>query len=168
MARLASMDSYVLVSTLTSSMSFGALLGFSPYTTSKSLSHIAPAASKLLYRTICLSIQVVSGLSTIFGLYAAIIFSLTILYGKSALGVERDVEYDNFVRATARARVNGYRCFSYSLALFALEAMLVLVERTFYRVVSLPVIGLSSFVLYKLYNDWKLILKAADGIYKEQ
>lgn len=165
-ARLESMDSYVLVSTLTSSMSFGCLLGFAPSTATKALLHIQSTAFKYIYSYLCLTIPVVAGLSAIFGLYAAIIFSLTILYGKSALGAERDVEYDEFIRATARARVHGFRCFSLSLGIFALEAVLVLIERTFFRVLSMPVVGLTAFILYKLWQDWTLLIDSAEIIYQ--
>ena len=161
-----SMDSYVLVSTLTSSMSFGCLLGFTQSTATKALLHIQSAASKFVYRNLCLTIPVVAGLSAIFGLYAAIIFSLTILYGKSALGAERDVEYDTFIRATARARVHGFRCFSWSLGIFALEAVLVLIERTFFRALSLPVVGGTAFILYQLWKDWSLMIDSAEIIYQ--
>ena len=147
-------------------MSFGALLGFTPSSATKAILHIQTAASKFVYRNLCMAIQIVAGLSAICGLYAAIIFSLTILYGKSALGAERDIEYDQFIRSTARARVHGFRCFTLSLGLFALEAMLVLMERTFFRVCAVPVLGLSSFILLKLYKDWKLLFDNAEIIYK--
>lgn len=157
------MDSYVLVSTLTSSMSFGALLGFNPSTVPAS----AIPAINFLYQGLCGAIQVVAGLSAICGLYSTIIFSLTILYGKSALGAERDREYDKFLQSTARARVRGFRCFTLSLGLFALEAILVLVERTCFRLVSLPVCGTAAVLLYLLYKDWKLTVDSAEMIYKD-
>jgi hypothetical protein len=159
-ARLNSMESYILVSTLTASMSFGCLVGFTPHAT-------GPRTAKLLYKAICLAIQVVSGFSTIFGLYATIIFSLTILYGKSALGVERDREYDKFLRRTVRARVHGAQCFSHSLALFALEAMLVLVERTFLNPVCSIIMGCAAAIpLVYLYRDWNLLFENKDLIYE--
>ncbi|CAB9500372.1 expressed unknown protein [Seminavis robusta] len=149
-ARLDSMTSYVLVSTLTASMSFGALLGFEPSVVSLPLIHIQPRTIKALYKALCLAIQVVSGLSTLFGLYATIVFSLTILYGQSALGAERDREYDVFLRSTTRARVHGFRCFTFSLGMFALDALLVLLERIFFRYWSVPVFAIASYILYKL------------------
>lgn len=148
--RLASMDNYVLVSTLTASMSFGALLNFTPSAASKALVHIQSPSVWLLYKFVTLAIQVVSGLSTLFGLYATIIFSLTILYGKSALGAERDIEYDVFLRETTRARRDGFRAFSVSLGLFCLDAVLLLVERVFFRLWSLPVFGVACCILYRL------------------
>lgn len=160
-ARLNSMDSYVLVSTLTASMSFGCLVGFNPHST-------GPRTAQLFYRSLCLAIQAVSGLSAIFGLYATIIFSLTILYGKSALGAERDREYDKFLRRTVRARVNGARCFSYSLALFALNAVLVLVERTYLHPVCSVTVGCAAAaVIFYLYQDWKLLFESKAVIYKD-
>lgn len=109
MSRLESMDSYVLVSTLTASMSFGALLGFSPlYETDGLLGVHLPLAIGLrrvwMYKGLCVCIRVVSALSTLAGLYATLIFSLTILYCKSMLGAERDRAYDRFIRKTVRAR----------------------------------------------------------------
>jgi hypothetical protein len=148
--RLASMDNYVLVSTLTASMSFGALLGFTPSAASKALVHIQSPSVWLLYKSVTLAIQVISGLSTMCGLYATIIFSLTILYGKSALGAERDIEYDVFLRKTTRARQNGFRAFTLSLGLFCLDALLLLVERVFFRFWSLPAFTVACFILYRL------------------
>ena len=148
-------------------MSFGALLGFAPYSASRAIVHIHGPAVKLVYQTLCLGIQVVSGLSALFGLYATIVFSLTILYGKSALGAERDVQYDDFLQKTARARVNAFRCFSYSLGLFALLAMLVLVERTSFRYSALPALCAATYILFKLYKDWRLLFQSAEIIYRE-
>lgn len=165
-ARLESMDSYVLVSTLTSSMSFGALLGFNPSSASKAFCHIQGPTFKFIYHSLCHAIQVVSGLSAIFGLYATIIFSLTILYGKSALGAERDIQYDDFLKSTARARVNGFRCFSFSLGFFSLLTILVLVERVSLRLRSIPALCCASYILFKLYSDWRQLFKSAGSIYR--
>ena len=82
-ARLESMDSFVLISTLTASMSFGAVLGFQPATSAAALSAIQNVLYRLSYKAICGIIPILAGFSTIFGLYATITFSLTILYGKS-------------------------------------------------------------------------------------
>ena len=121
------------------------------------------------YRTLCGSIPLVSGASTLLGLYAAVIFSLTVLYGKAALGAERDREYDKFLRRTLRARVHGSRCFSGSLAAFAAEALLVLVERAWWYSGRLAVaVGAGAIVLlYYLYRDWTQMLQATEIIYKD-
>jgi len=166
-ARLESMDSYVLVSTLTTSMSFGSLIGFSPsLAVSKTL---LSSTTKLFYNGLCLAIQAVSGLSALYGVHAMVVFSLTILYAKSALGSERDIEYDKFIRKTVRARVRGFRCFSLSISLFAAEVFLVLTERMFAvsRACTVPFGIFAAGILYYLYRDWKLLYHTAEIIYQD-
>lgn len=167
-ARLESMDSYVLVSTLTTSMSFGALIGFGPsMVASKTL--LLRSSAKFFYNGLCLAIQAVSGLSALFGVHAMLVFSLTILYAKSALGLERDRDYDKFIRKTVRARVRGFRCFSLSLSFFASEVFLVLLERTFAvcRACTVP-FGIAGVgILYFLYRDWQLLYETAEIIYQD-
>ena len=177
-------------------MSFGALLGFNPSSTSRAFFHVQGKAAIFWYESLGLGIQIVSGLSTLCGLYATIIFSLTILYGKSAvgccdirvvspilpilriltrtvvfaawkLGAERDVQYDDFLRKTARARIHGFKSFSYSLGLFSMLAMLVFVERISFRTCSLPALCTASFILFKLYKDWRLLFQNAETIYSD-
>ena len=104
------------------------------------------------------------------GLYARMIFPLTVLYSKSALGAERDREYDQFLRKTTRARVHGFRSFLFSLGLFAVEVLLVLDERTFAscRWLSLPVELSTAGILFYLYKDWKLLVRTAEeSIFKD-
>lgn len=165
MARLESMDSYVLVSTLTASMSFGCLLGFQP--SAAATNAVKTATVALLHAGLCQTIQVVSGLSALCGLYSTLVFSLTILYSKSALGAERDREYDKFIKRTVKARVRGFRSFTLSMGLFALDALLVIAERTSFRWAAVPAGCAASAILYFLYMDWKLLYKSAEIIYKE-
>jgi hypothetical protein len=165
MARLESMDSYVLVSTLTASMSFGCLLGFQPSAAATNAAKTATQA--LLHTGLCQTIQVVSGLSALCGLYSTLIFSLTILYSKSALGAERDREYDKFIKRTVKARVRGFRSFTLSMGLFAMDAMLVIAERTSFRWAAVPAACAASAILFFLYTDWKLLHQSAEIIYKD-
>lgn len=87
--------------------------------------------------------------------YATNIFSLTILYGKSALGAERDREFDIFLRRTLRA-------------FFALEALLVLLERTSQHAICSATVGITTIItLHYLYQDWKLMFQSKETIYKD-
>ncbi|KAG7341675.1 hypothetical protein IV203_023628 [Nitzschia inconspicua] len=165
-ARLESMDSYLLVSTLTASMSFGALLGFSPVIRAVEVAAMSSFRA-VWYNSICSAIPVVAGFSAIFGLYATVMFSLTVLYGKSALGSERDLPYDKFLRRTVRCRVHGARCFNLSLGFFAFEAFLVMLERTFNRPWFVGVLATTVGTLWYLFRDWRLIFRMAEYIYKD-
>lgn len=156
-ARLDSLSAYVLVSTLTASMSFGCLVGFNP---------IHPTYTHILYRALCLAIQMASGMSSLLGIYATIVFSLTILYCRSALGAERDREYDIFLRRTTRARVDGQRCFSWSLGTFSLQVWLVLVERTSQNLFcSFAAGAVAAVTFFYLYRDWQLLHDSKEIIY---
>lgn len=156
-ARLDSMSAYVLVSTLTASMSFGCLVSFIP---------IHPTYNHIFYRALCLAIQLMSGMSSLFGIYATIVFSLTILYCRSALGAERDREFDIFLRRTTRARVDGARCFSWSLGTFSAQTWLVLVERTSQNLYCSIVAGaVAAVTFFYLYRDWKLLFESKEIIY---
>jgi hypothetical protein len=90
---------------------------------------------------------------------------LTILYGKSALGTERDPEYDLFMRKTGRVRLNGFRSFSLSLTLFALEVVLVLLERvSTNKFLLLPVTLVATVTMFFLWKDWSHLYRSAGRI----
>jgi hypothetical protein len=67
-------------------MSFGALLGFQPSVQVTAAQSVVRAFG---YGVTCSAIPVIAGFSALFGLYATIIFSLTVLYGKSKCGVKK-------------------------------------------------------------------------------
>jgi hypothetical protein len=81
-----------------------------------------------------------------------------------ALGAERDLEYEKFLKRTVRPRVHGARCFTLSLGLFAFEAFLVLLERNFFRPWFLWILAMSVSTMVYLCRDWRLILKMAEYI----
>lgn len=85
----------------------------------------------------------------------------------AALGAERDRNYDKYLKRTVRPRVHGGRCFNLSLSLFAAEASLVLLERTFCRSWFVWVLATTVGTLWYLYRDWRLILRMAEYIYKD-
>jgi len=94
-----------------------------------------------------------------------LVFSLTVLYLKSALGLERDRD----IRKTVRARVRGFRRFSLSLSLLASEVFLVLMELTFVvcRACTVPLDIAGVGILNYLYRDWNLLYQTAEIIYQD-
>lgn len=153
--KMESFDCYILVSVLTATASFSTLQDFTRLDDS----------GKSFYCQVLLVItQIAAGLSTICGLYATVVFSLTVLYAKSALGLNRDATYTYFLKETGMVRVRGFRAFSTSLLAFALEAALV----TFLRVPAFarfPVLIVIVVLLRFLGNDWLLIVDTASAIY---
>lgn len=154
--RVQAWDSYVLVSVLCTSISYNALQNFE-------LNEIHQGVAS--YEAVKSVIQIVAGTAVLAGLYATMVFSLSILYGKSALGLERDPQYDSFLASTGKERYNGFRAFSLTLALFSLLVVMVLSEDLPF-VLHLPVGGAMIGALYVGYRDYNKIVDAATPIYK--
>ena len=55
------------------------------------------------------------------------------------------------------------------MGLFAVEALLVLMERTsrYLAFVSFPIGCVGAVILYHLYRDWKLLFDSTEVIYKD-
>uniref|UniRef100_A0A7S2YA25 Uncharacterized protein n=1 Tax=Entomoneis paludosa TaxID=265537 RepID=A0A7S2YA25_9STRA len=154
--RLESFEAYVLVSILTASASFALLceMELSAYEEPFSTSYGA-----------CLATIFISGLSAIAGLHATIVFSLCVLYGKTALGLQKDLQYTQFVKDTAPQRVRAFNSFSASLLLFAIQVELMLCEKA-PQSFRLPALVVAVFTTYWIFMDWQDILESAKSIFE--
>ena len=59
-----------------------------------------------------------------------VVFSLTILYGKTALGMDRDDDYYSFMDGTGLQRFHAFQAFTYSLFLFSISVLLEVTMRS--------------------------------------
>eukprot|EP00566_Odontella_aurita_P015826 CAMPEP_0113577976 /NCGR_PEP_ID=MMETSP0015_2-20120614/29195_1 /TAXON_ID=2838 /ORGANISM="Odontella" /LENGTH=285 /DNA_ID=CAMNT_0000481671 /DNA_START=96 /DNA_END=953 /DNA_ORIENTATION=+ /assembly_acc=CAM_ASM_000160 len=154
--RMDAFDEYVLVSILCTSISYGALQTFQINSEHEGI---------FFYETILKTlIQVVATVATLCGLYATMVFSLSTLYGKTALGLERDSQYDVFLENTQEVRDKAFRSFSLSIVLFAIIVVLVLLE-DLPSWIDLPVGCLLFGGVYVGYRDWKHLIDCATNIY---
>ena len=115
--RLDSLETYVLVSVLTATSSRAALMD-----------RLDNPDDPLL-STIHTLLLLVAALSTFSGIYATIVFSLSILYGKTALGMNRDKAYEFILERTSKQRVRGFQAFLASLLFFVVEIGLLVTEK---------------------------------------
>jgi hypothetical protein len=154
--RIQAWDEYVLVSILCTSISYGALQTF----------QLNPDHEGIfLYESVLKTmIQVVAGMAVLNGLYSTMVFSLSILYGRTALGLERDEQYDVFLDKTQDIRDAAFKAFSISLALFAILVVLVLSE-DLPLLMHLPIGGVMLGALYVGFRDWKILVDYATDIY---
>jgi hypothetical protein len=158
--RVQAWDEYVIVSILCTSIC---------YTSLSSKDNINPThVGDFFYETILqTAIQLTAGAAVLFGIYSTMVFSISILYGKTALGLEQDPQFDNFLDSTAEIRKRAFQSFSCSLGLFALMVVLklaVILPLT----VQIPVmIGLGWF-LYVFYRDWKVLTTAAEEVFDDE
>ena len=146
----------MLVSILCTSISYNALNGY----------QLNPAHEGIFLYDVVLEtiIQCVAGFACLSGIYATMVFSLSILYGKTALGNERDPQYDSFLDNTLEVRITAFRAFSMSLGLFAVLVVLVLAEHL--PTAMLPPVGTATVgCLYVGYRDWKKLVDEATPIY---
>lgn len=154
--RVQAWDEYVLVSVLCTSISYGALQTFA-----LDPAHEGIVLYELYVET---AVHITAGIAVLTGLYSTMVFSLSILYARTALGMERDPQYDSFLRNTEQIRVNAFRSFSASLFSFAILVVLVLSE-DLPLVMHLPVGGAMLFALFLGIRDWKIIVDEASDIY---
>lgn len=153
-SRTSAWEQYVVVSILCSSISFGALSNFA-----LNPDHEGIYIYDVVLRSI---VQLVASVSCLCGLYSTMVFSLSILYGRTALGLERDVQYDRFLDNTQDIRDAGFLSFSSSLALFAVLVVLVLAE-DLPLVMGFPIGFVMSGALVIGFRDWeRLVVHAAD------
>lgn len=154
--RIQAWDEYVLVSILCTSISYGALQTF----------QLNPDHEGIfLYESVLkTTIQIVAGMAVLSGLYSTMVFSLSILYGRTALGLERDPQYDSFLENTQDIRDAAFKAFSMSLAFFAILVVLVLAE-DLPLVMHLPIGGIMLGALYVGFRDWKILVDYATDIY---
>lgn len=98
--------------------------------------------------------------ATITGIYATVVFSLTILYGKTALGMDRDDDYYSFMDGTGLQRFRAFQAFTYSLFLFSISVLLEVTMRC-PEIARLPVASASAAFLYFGKTEYDTIMKAA-------
>merc|ERR1712224_25828 len=58
-----------------------------------------------------------------------VVFSMCILYGRTALGLDKEDAYYYFMEATSLQRFRGFKAFSYSLLLFVVDIFLIGVDK---------------------------------------
>eukprot|EP00531_Pseudo-nitzschia_arenysensis_P005354 CAMPEP_0116123438 /NCGR_PEP_ID=MMETSP0329-20121206/4752_1 /TAXON_ID=697910 /ORGANISM="Pseudo-nitzschia arenysensis, Strain B593" /LENGTH=276 /DNA_ID=CAMNT_0003617361 /DNA_START=211 /DNA_END=1041 /DNA_ORIENTATION=+ len=114
--RMEGLDPYVLVSVLTSTTSYNTICGTQVFQNG----HLDVISALLL----------ASGtLSAVFGVYATTVFSMCVLYGKTALGLDKEDLYYRFMEATRENRIRGYKAFSLSLLLFLVDIFLIAIDQ---------------------------------------
>ena len=153
--RIEAWDEYVLVSILCTSISYTALTNF----------QLNPDHENIfVYESILkTAIEFLGGLAVLSGLYSTMVYSLSILYCKQALGEELDAQYDEFLDRTEEIRDTAFIAFSLSLACFATVVVLVLSEEL-PLVMHFPAGSVMIGALFLGFRDWKTLVDCAKDI----
>lgn len=157
--RVQAWDEYVIVSILCTSICYSSL-------TSSAINpdHVGNFFYETVLRT---AIQLSAGAAVLFGIYSTMVFSISILYGKTALGLEQDPQFDSFLDNTVEIRKRAFLSFSYSLGLFALMVVLNLAE-ILPLTVQIPALVVVVGFLYIFYRDWEVLTAAAEDVFDDE
>ena len=103
-------------------------------------------------------------LAALGGTYSMIIFTLSSLYGKTALGMHRDSAYFTFMKETGRIRFRAFRAFTISLLLFCVQVVLLfaMLSRSRWRALTIT-LGLILVELGR--RDCSYIIQRATPIF---
>ena len=100
------------------------------------------------------------------GLHATVIFSLVTMYGRTALGIDRDDAFNEFFANTGPARFNGFWSFKLSLYCFMTQLSFLIGQKFFFEPLRPLVLLVTGYLSYtNLYCDAEDVLRAAGVIY---
>ncbi|KAL3776399.1 hypothetical protein ACHAWO_003907 [Cyclotella atomus] len=100
------------------------------------------------------------------GLHCIFVFSLVTMYGRTALGMERDDALEVFFADTGLQRIHGFRTFVGSLYALMIQLVILITSKVssnpWLLVISL---GATSKLMYYVYADTQLIMEKAMVIF---
>lgn len=105
-------------------------------------------------------IQLASAGSAICGIYSTVVFCLVILYGKTALGLDRDEEYFLFMENSGLQRFRAFKSFSYGLLFWAISLCLVVCDHA-PLIFQLPLLAASAALLAFAKREYDVITASA-------
>ena len=162
--RLQGFDPYILVSVLIAGESFDVVSSYHPdWEFMANKVSLDMLTQQDVYTEILL---VIGAASTLLGAYSAVTFSLTVLYGKTALGLEKDEAYYEFLDNTGLQRLRAFLAFTFSLGLFCVIVFLELLEKT-PAVFRLPIALVAAAFLYFGRSEYRFITDMAAPIFQE-
>jgi len=159
--RLDGIEVYAIVSALTCATSISCFDNFDPTPIDVILKECAVFT---FLADLCYFASGALGMMT--GLHATLIFSLVTMYGRTALGIDRDDAFNDFFGSTGGARFSGFKSFKISLYSFIIQ-LTFLIEKKFVFTPLRPLVLLcTGYLAYNhMYKDSEAVLMAAGVIY---
>lgn len=159
--RLDGIEVYAIVSALTCATSISCFDNFDPTPLDVVINEYAVFT---FIADMCYYVSGALGMMT--GLHATLIFSLVTMYGRTALGIDRDDAFNIFFGNTGAARFSGFKSFKLSLYCFMTQ-LTFLIEKKFVFTPLRPIVLLGTgYLAYNhMYKDSESVLAAAGVIY---
>jgi hypothetical protein len=164
--RLDAFDSYIVVSVLTATASFAAIIDDAPNdgggdgstetSIAKTTTHLARNLAILFSATCSLS-----------GIYATVVFSFSSIYGRTAVSLGRFEAYQTFLQQTASFRKKAFYAYLMSLVLFIVLLIVTATDKMEDRF-QVPFVVFLVVLSGLVYWDWSQIIVAAGAIFAEE
>lgn len=159
--RLDGIEVYAIVSALTCATSISCFDNFNPTPIDRLIRErdVVTFLAELLY-------YASGSLGMMTGLHATLIFSLVTMYGRTALGIDRDDAFNQFFSNTGAARFNGFISFQLSLYCFMTQLTFLIGQKFVFEPLRPFVLMFTGFYAYKtMYMDSQSVVKAAGVIF---
>ena len=155
--RLDGIEVYAVVSALTVASSIACLDSYE--VTSKS----DTIMGKLF--DVCFVIS--NSLGILSALHSTLVFSLVTMYGRTAVGLGRDLAFSSFFQATGVQRYRGFQTFLWSLYAFMVQVVIVIVKRMFPfgQPIQCGVLLFFGLIMLTISSDTNAIVKEASVIF---
>ena len=99
-------------------------------------------------------------------LHCIFVFSLVTMYGRTAIGMDRDDALDIFFAGTGIQRFHGFKTFVGSLYALMFELIVVITSKVSDKpFVHLVAIAITSRLMYNVYSDTQIIMDKATVIF---
>lgn len=151
--RMEGLEPYVLVSTVTSTTSYN------------TLESLFVNIKYGVVDEISVFLLISCSLSTIFGIYSTVVFSMSLLYGKTAIGMDREDAYYHFMNFTALQRYRGFQAFSLSLVLFLTDVFLLSVDKITNPTYQNIALVVAAGAVFFGYTEFQAIIQFATPIF---
>jgi len=159
--RLDGIEVYAIVSALTCATSISCFDNYDPTPINVILRERAvfTVLAELFY-------YVTGAVGMITGLHATLIFSLVTMYGRTAVGIDRDDAFNSFFANTGPQRFHGFRSFKLSLYCFMTQLTFLIGRKFFFEPLRPLVLMLTGYMAYTLiYLDSEQVQSAATVIF---
>lgn len=100
------------------------------------------------------------------GLHCIFVFSLVTMYGRTAMGMERDDALEIFFRNTGLQRFHGFKTFVYSLYALMLQLVIIIASKVSSRPwLHFLVVAVTVSMMYHVHVDTQTVMDKAGVIF---
>jgi len=128
----------------------------------------SPSSNQTLFEMIfdaCFTIS--NALGILAGIHATLIFSMVTMYGRTAIGLDRDRAFHTFLAATGEQRLKGFHSFTLSLYCFLVQCIFMIVNRMALGSRSkFTVLSMIGYLVYLIGVETHFVMKMGSKVFE--